>query len=197
MMLKCRNLSNVEGQKCSSFNINTSAAFKAVMEDIFASLKNFYYDEKSFEPIFVPWNKGKSGTYNYDITAKKYIVELPDKQIIKIKNLSKFCKDNNLNVGHLHETLSGKRTYCKGYKLLPQTKSQRKKYRKERIKRKDTTRKGLPGEKNGRAILNWDKVNQIRELHASKTHKNQDIANMFGIKKVTLEKIVSNKLWTV
>ena len=37
----------------------------------------------------------------------------------------------------------------------------------------------------------------MRELHASKKHKNQEIADMFGIKKVTLEKIVANKLWPV
>ena len=58
-------------------------------------------------------------------------------------------------------------------------------------------RKGLPGERNGRAILDWDNVKQIREIHSSKKYKNQEIADMFGIKKVTLEKIVANKLWTV
>lgn len=167
------------------------------MEDIFSSLKYFDFCDENFEPIHVPWNKGKSGTYNYDVTAKKYVVEFPSGQQIKIKNLSKFCKQNSLNVGHLHETLTGKRKHHKNYKLIPQTKSQKKKYRKERIKKLDTSRKALPGEKNGRAILDWDKVNQIRKIHSSKLYKNQEIADMFGVKKVTIEKIVSNKLWTV
>jgi uncharacterized protein YjcR len=35
------------------------------------------------------------------------------------------------------------------------------------------------------------------EMLLNKTYKNQEIADMFGIKKVTLEKIVANKLWTV
>lgn len=67
----------------------------------------------------------------------------------------------------------------------------------ERKVRQDTSRKGLKGERNGRAILNWNKVEQIRQMHSSKKYKNQEIANIFGIKLGTLEKIVSNKLWTV
>ena len=63
--------------------------------------------------------------------------------------------------------------------------------------RENTNRKGLKGERNGRAILNWNKVKQIREMHFSKKYKNQEIANMFNIKLGTLEKIVANKLWTV
>jgi hypothetical protein len=34
-------------------------------------------------------------------------------------------------------------------------------------------------------------------MHSSKKYKNQEISNIFGIKLGTLEKIVSNKLWTV
>jgi hypothetical protein len=67
----------------------------------------------------------------------------------------------------------------------------------ERLIRQDTSRRGLSGEKNGRAKLDWNKVNQIRKLHSSKQYKNLQISEMFGIKITTLEKIVANKLWTV
>jgi hypothetical protein len=129
--------------------------------------------------------------------VKEYLVEQPYGQTKIIKNLSQYCRDNNLNVAHIHETLYGKRLQHKGYKLIPRTEDEIERYNQERIKREDTSRKGHPGERNGRAILDWNKVIQMRELHASKKHKNQEIADMFGIKKVTLEKIVSNKLWTV
>ena len=129
--------------------------------------------------------------------AKEYLVKQPDGQTKIIKNLSQYCRDNNLNVAHIHETLYGKRLQHKGYKLIPRTEEEIKRFNDERKIREDTSRKGLPGERNGRAILDWNKVIQMRELHASKKHKNQEIADMFGIKKVTLEKIVSNKLWTV
>jgi hypothetical protein len=129
--------------------------------------------------------------------VKEYLVEQPDGQTKIIKNLSQYCRDNNLNVAHIHETLYGKRLQHQGHKLIPRTEEEIERYNQERIKREDTSRKGHPGERNGRAILDWNKVIQMRELHASKKHKNQEIADMFGIKKVTLEKIVSNKLWTV
>lgn len=262
-MLKCRNLSNIEGQKCSSFNINTNATFKAVMTNkgkiycahciftgkkyigqtrkkllcdriashfvdanknhrkgkFYSALKKYgrggfiwglieecdlsllddreIYWIAEYKTVEDGYNLSSGGGQPPEYYSKEYLVEKPNKEKVLIKNLSQYCRDNDLNIAHIHETLYGKRLQHKNYKLIPRTKEEIKKYNQERIKREDTSRKGLPGEKNGRAILNWDKVNQIRELHASKTHKNQDIADMFGIKKVTLEKIVSNKLWTV
>lgn len=129
--------------------------------------------------------------------SKEYLIEKPNGHREEIKNLSQYCRDKNLNIAHIHETLYGKRLHHKGYKLIPRTEEEIKRFNDERKTREDTSRKGLPGERNGRAILNWDKVNKIRELHKSKKYKNQEIADMFGIRKVTLEKIVSNKLWTV
>lgn len=143
------------------------------------------------------YNTTSGGNQIKEHCVKEYLVEMPTGERKEIKNLSKYCRNNNLNIGHLHETLSGKRVQHKGYKLIPKTKEEVEKYQKEREIRKDTSRKGLPGERNGRAILNWDKVKQIRKMHSLKQHKNQEIANMFGIKKVTLEKIIANKLWTV
>lgn len=53
-MLKRRNLKQTEGQKCSSFDINNTATFKAVkavMEDIFKGLKYVVVPDDCWEPI--------------------------------------------------------------------------------------------------------------------------------------------------
>ena len=76
-----------------------------------------------------------------------------------IKNLSQYCRDNNLTVSNMIKTLTGKVLVHGGYKLIPRTEEEIERYSQERIKREDTSRKGLSGEKNGRSILDWDKVN--------------------------------------
>jgi len=143
------------------------------------------------------YNLSPGGGQPPEYYCKEYLVEEPSTQRKIIKNLSQYCRDNELNIGHIHETLYGKRLHHKGYKLIPRTNEEIKRYENERSIREDTSRKGLPGERNGRAILDWNKVSEIRKLHTTKKYKNQEIADMFGIKKVTLEKIVSNKIWTV
>ena len=143
------------------------------------------------------YNTTTGGNQGREYCIKEYLVEKPNGKRELIKNLSKYCRDNNLNVGHIHETLYGKRLQHKGYKIIPRTEEEVEKYQKEREIREDTSKKGLRGERNGRAILNWDKVNQIRKLHTLKQYKNIQIAEMFGIKLGTFEKIVANKLWTV
>jgi len=143
------------------------------------------------------YNTTTGGNQGREYCIKEYLVEEPNTQRKIIKNLSQYCRDNELNIGHIHETLYGKRLHHKGYKLIPRTNEEIKRYENERSIREDTSRKGLPGERNGRAILDWNKVSEIRKLHTTKKYKNQEIADMFGIKKVTLEKIVSNKIWTV
>jgi group I intron endonuclease len=147
--------------------------------------------------INIALGKEKSSKFTKENLSKVYLVQKPNGDREEIKNLSQYCRDNDLNIAHIHETLYGKRVQHKGYKLIPRTNEEIKRYENERRIREDTSRKGLTGEKNGRAILNWDKVNEIRKLHSSKKYKNQEIADMFGIKKVTVEKIVANKLWTV
>jgi len=143
------------------------------------------------------YNSTPGGNQPSEFSVKEYLVEKPNGEGELIKNLSQYCRDNELNIAHIHETLYGKRLQHLGYKLIPRTEEEIKRFNEERQKREDTSRKGLPGEKNGRAILNWEKVKQIRELHNMKNHKNQEIADMFGVKLVTIEKIVANKLWTV
>jgi hypothetical protein len=89
----------------------------------------------------------------------------------EIKNLSQYCRYNNLNIAHVHETLYGKRLQHKGYKLIPRTDEEIERYENERKVREDTSRKGLPGDRNGRAILDWNKVYEIRNLHTKKYTK--------------------------
>lgn len=156
--------------------------------------KEIYWIE-NYNTVVKGYNTSPGGGQPPEYICKQYLIETPIKERKEIKNLTKYCRENNLNVGHLHETLSGKRMHHKGYKLIPRTNEEIEKYQKERKIREDSSRKGLKGDKNGMAILNWNKVKQIREIHSSKQYKNQEIANMFMIKLSTLEKIVANKIW--
>lgn len=170
-----------------------------VIEECDVSLLNDreIYWISEYKTIENGYNLSPGGGQPPEYFCKEYLVEEPNGERMLIKNLSQYCRDNNLNIAHIHETLYGKRLQHKDYKLIPRTEEEIEKYKRERIKREDTSRKGLSGERNGRALLDWSKVNQIRRLHASKKYKNQEIADMFGVKKVTIEKVVSNKLWPV
>lgn len=143
------------------------------------------------------YNSTSGGNQTKEYCVKKYLVETPNNERKEILNLSKYCREHNLNAGHLHQTLCGKRIKHKGYKLIPTTKKEIETYQKIRELKENGSRKSLKGDKNGRAILDWNKVREIRQIHLLKKYKNQEIANIFGIKLSTLEKIVSNKLWTV
>jgi hypothetical protein len=126
------------------------------------------------------YNSTPGGQLSADYKCKEYLIENLNGDRELIFNLSNYCRDNDLNIGHLHETLYGKRLQHKGYKLIPRTEEEIKRYNDERLIRQDTSRKGLSGERNGRAKLDWNKVNQIRKLHSLKRHKNIQIAEMFG-----------------
>jgi len=158
--------------------------------------REIYWIEK-YDTFNSGYNTTTGGNQGKEYCTKEYLVETPSGDREQIKNLSQYCRDNNLNIAHIHQTLYGKRIQHKGYKLIPRSNEEIEKYNNQRKVREDTSRKSLPGERNGRAILDWNKVNEIRKLHSSKIYKNQEISDMFGIKKVTVEKIVSNKLWTV
>lgn len=47
--------------------------------------------------------------------AKKYVLCNPNKEIIEIFNMSKFCKDNNLIKQNMLSLANGKSNYCKGW----------------------------------------------------------------------------------
>ena len=193
---------------CINYNYKFANALKKYGKDGFIWGVIEEYDISLLNEMEIYWihtydtfnngyNTTTGGNQGREYCIKEYLVENPSGKRELIKNLSKYCRDNNLNAGHIHETLYGKRLQHKGYKIIPRTEEEIKKYNTERKLREGASRKGLPGDKNGRAILDWDKVNKIRELHISKQYKNIQIAKMFGIKLTTLEKIVANKLWTV
>ena len=50
--------------------------------------------------------------------SKEYSFIDPNNKIIKIKNLTKFCKDNNLNNGNMFSVISGKKKTYKGYRRI-------------------------------------------------------------------------------
>lgn len=65
----------------------------------------------------------KKGTHNFsDPTfydkyhSKEYLITFPDGHIEIIKNLAKFCRENDLNRGHMHKIISGRRKQHKGFK---------------------------------------------------------------------------------
>jgi len=77
---------------------------------------------------YVPWNKGKIGLQKMsNITKQKmsdskgdyYIITYPNGYKITIKNLSKFCRENslNLNPSRLYEVMNGKRKHYKGFRI--------------------------------------------------------------------------------
>jgi hypothetical protein len=53
-----------------------------------------------------------------DANSLWYLVQLPNNEIIKVFNLSKFCKNNNLDRSNLYSTYTGRTKQHKGYKLL-------------------------------------------------------------------------------
>jgi len=170
-----------------------------IIEECDSSLldeREMYWIEK-YNTYINGYNSTLGGNQSREYCSKEYLIECSNGERKEIKNLSEYCRNNDLNVAHIHETLYGKRLQHKGYKLIPRTNEEIERYENERKIREDTSKKGLSGERNGRAILDWKKVNEIRRLHLTKAYKNKQIAEMFGIKLGTFEKIVSNKLWKV
>ena len=53
------------------------------------------------------------------------------------------------------------------------------------------------GEHNGRAILTWDKVFQIREMYATGNYSQDHIGLLFGVKQITISAIVRHKIWRI
>jgi len=47
--------------------------------------------------------------------AKDFILLNPDKELINIHNLRKFCRENNLNVVHIYSVINGERSHYKGW----------------------------------------------------------------------------------
>lgn len=69
---------------------------------------------KNFDVSNLEWcNKFQNMEHSH---AKNYKLIAPNGESIEIFNLSKFCRDNKLNIGNLHAVILGKRNEHKGYK---------------------------------------------------------------------------------
>jgi len=51
------------------------------------------------------------------------------------------------------------------------------------------------GENHPMAQLNEEKVKDIRQKFASGNYKRKELAELFGVKKTTIEKVITRKLW--
>ena len=111
----------------------------------------------------------------------------------RIKYLN--CHTKDINVGHLHETLTGGRLHTKGYRLIPQTPEQIKRHSDTRAIKEDSSRKGRAGSKNNRAKLDIHKVRQIRQHHKDKTMGNTQMAKHFNVSLPAIEAIVYGRTW--
>ena len=51
------------------------------------------------------------------------------------------------------------------------------------------------GEDNGRAILTWDKVSQIREMYATGDYSQDQLGHLFGVTQLAISAVVRHKTW--
>lgn len=49
--------------------------------------------------------------------GKLYLVSTPEGELVKIQNLTRFCKENSLSVDNMRSVLKGKRKHHKGYSV--------------------------------------------------------------------------------
>jgi hypothetical protein len=65
-------------------------------------------------------NKGKSRKYlaehNSELFSKSANIVTPTGEFKQIRNISKFCKDNNIDFRNFQKVLTGKRIHCLGYR---------------------------------------------------------------------------------
>ena len=95
------------------------------------------------------YNLSPGGGQPPEYFCKEYLVETPDGERQTIQNLSQYCRNNDLNIGHLHETLCGKRVQHKGYRLIPRTENEIEKYEIQRKNVYENRKRGLVKEENG------------------------------------------------
>jgi hypothetical protein len=65
-------------------------------------------------------SKGKLKSIQHRINngkahEKNWIVTTPNDEVLKIKNLSRFCRENNLNIGTMSSVANGRHDAHKGY----------------------------------------------------------------------------------
>lgn len=89
---------------CIERNLNENCMRRIVREE------RFHYKN---------WRKAICNTiFDFNKRGKEYIIISPKGEQIKIKNLSKFCRENQINLRNMHSVKVGKRNNCKGWKLI-------------------------------------------------------------------------------
>lgn len=74
--------------------------------------KDYYLSGKFYSDHLEKIQENKSKNY-----AKQYLVKIPNGEIIKVTNLDKFAKENNLTIGTLHSTFK-KNKPTKGFQVI-------------------------------------------------------------------------------
>ena len=74
--------------------------------------KDYYLSGKFYSDHLEKVQENKSKNY-----AKQYLVKIPNGEIIKVTNLDKFAKENNLTSGTLHSTFK-KNKPTKGFQVI-------------------------------------------------------------------------------
>lgn len=99
---------------CSSFDEMVELEIKLIKE-----AWNKYPDEclnRCATPTFHP----EVIRASVEKRCKNFNIKSPDGEIIKVKNMSKFCRENSLNIRSISNVVSGKRNHHKGW-TLPNT----------------------------------------------------------------------------
>ena len=75
--------------------------------------------EKRIKNGFVSPTLGRKMSENQVLSmSKEFCVVSPEGEIIKGINQSEFCRKNNLDRGGFNKMINGKKSHCKGWKLL-------------------------------------------------------------------------------
>lgn len=137
----------------------------------------------------VPWNKGKKNIYSNDTLSRMS------------SGLKKYYEHNDTWNKGIPRTEEEKRKMSlskKGKKLLPETIEKiRQKHlgsrRSEETKNK--MRLASSAENSSQAKLNWDKVNEIRDLFKTGSFNYSSLSRKYKVTPEMISKIIKNKNW--
>lgn len=99
---------NKYGSNCFKFDILTLCD-----EDLLLTEESFYVGKYKTSELYNIAEVGRNSP-----NPKKYSFLSPSGEILFIKNLTRFCQENNLSKGNMHSVYTGKRISHKGYKAI-------------------------------------------------------------------------------
>ena len=75
--------------------------------------------KERYENGFISPTLGRKMSENQVLSmSKEFCVVSPEGEIIRGINQSEFCRKNNLDQGGFNKMINGKKSHCKGWKLL-------------------------------------------------------------------------------